>query len=131
MIVTSLYTAILGILFFILSLRVIQLRRRLQIGLGDAGNEDLLRAISVQANLAEYAPIALLLMYFLEVQINYSWLIHLLGIILILGRISHAYGVGQSVENYKFRVFGMASTFTVIILISLFLLLLFIQQFVQ
>jgi len=47
---------------------IIQLRRSLQIALGDAGNEALLRATSVHANFAEYVPLCLILLYLAEGQ---------------------------------------------------------------
>ena len=49
-------------------------------------------------------------------------LIHFLGASLLGGRISHAFGVSQDKENFKFRISGMAITFTVILLSSLYLL---------
>lgn len=122
MMIVSLYAAILAILFVILSIRVIRLRRQLQIGLGDSGDKNLLRAISVHSNFSEYAPLSLFLIFLVESQAGYSWFVHSLGICLLVGRLSHAYGVSQSVENYNFRVFGMAMTFTSIILSSVFLL---------
>ena len=35
--------------------------------------------------------------------------------LLVLGRMSHAYGVNQVRESFAFRVSGMAMTFTVIL----------------
>lgn len=122
MITVSMYAAVLGLLYFYLSIRVIRLRRKLQVVLGDAGNKNLIRAISVHSNFAEYVPICLLLLYFVETQTSNLWMIHILGISLVVGRLSHAYGVSQKVENLKFRVFGMVMTFSVITLCSIILL---------
>ena len=60
MAVTALYAALLTPLFVILSVRVIALRRANGAALGDGGNPVLLRRIRVQANFAEYAPLALI-----------------------------------------------------------------------
>jgi hypothetical protein len=49
-------------------------------------------------------------------------LVHVLGLCLLIGRASHACIVSQAKENYAFRVFGMAMTFTTIGAASLYLL---------
>jgi uncharacterized protein len=115
MAITPLYAAILGLLFVFLSVRTLKLRRKLRIAIGDSDNQEMLRATRVHANFAEYVPISLLLIYFFESQGGYKFLIHILCLCLIIGRLSHAYGVSQATENYRFRVFGMAMTFTAII----------------
>jgi uncharacterized membrane protein YecN with MAPEG domain len=45
---------------------------------------------------------------------TWPWLLHLLGLALLTGRVSHAYGVSQPRETFTFRVFGMAATLSVI-----------------
>ncbi|NJM12538.1 MAG: glutathione metabolism protein [Synechococcaceae cyanobacterium SM1_2_3] len=120
--ILPLYAALLALLFVALSIRIIRLRRSLRIALGDAGNEALLRAISVHANFAEYAPLCLILLYLVEGQGAHPALLHGLGVILLTGRLSHAFGVSQPNENFRFRVFGMALTFTTIITSSAYLL---------
>ena len=51
------------------------------------------RTMRVQANFAEYVPITLLLATFMEMQGTRAWLIHLLCLALVAGRVVHAYGV--------------------------------------
>jgi len=65
--ITLLYAALLGLLFVVLSVRTLLLRRRLSIAIGDAGSESMLRAMRVHANFAEYVPLSLLLIYLVEV----------------------------------------------------------------
>ena len=117
-----LYAALLALLFVALSIRTLGLRRRLRIGIGDAGNEHMLRAMRVHSNFAEYVPLTLFLIYLAEVQGAHALFIHALGLCLLTGRLSHAYGVSQANENYTFRVFGMAMTFTSLISASAYLL---------
>jgi uncharacterized membrane protein YecN with MAPEG domain len=45
---------------------------------------------------------------------TWPWLLPLLGLVLLTGRLSPAYGVSQSPATYSFRVFGMAATLNVI-----------------
>ena len=120
--ILPLYAALLALLFVALSIRIIRLRRSLRIALGDSGNEALLRAISVHANFAEYVPLCLILLYLVEGQGAHPALLHGLGVILLTGRLSHAFGVSQANENFRFRVFGMALTFTTILTSSAYLL---------
>lgn len=110
--ITPFYSAILALLFLVLSVRTLRLRRSLKIPIGDAGNRQMLRAMRVHANFAEYVPFSLLLIFMLELQDAHSLLLHLLCVCLLVGRISHAYGVSRDPENFRFRVFGMAMTFT-------------------
>jgi uncharacterized membrane protein YecN with MAPEG domain len=47
-----------------------------------------------------------------------------LGALLLICRISHAYGISQINENFRFRIFGMAMTFAAILGLSLINLIL-------
>lgn len=120
--VTPFYAALFALLFFALSVRTIRLRRRHQVAVGDAGNAELLRAIRVHSNFAEYVPLALLLVFMLEIDGASRVLIHLLSAVLLIGRVSHAYGVRKVEEDYRFRVFGMACTFATLVGAAIFLL---------
>ena len=68
MLITPCYAAFLGLGFVILSILTLRLRRKFKIGLGDGGNQQLLRAIRVHSNFAEYVPIALILIYMTEIN---------------------------------------------------------------
>ena len=115
MTITPVYAAILGLVFFALSVRTLRLRRALRIPIGDASDQHMLRAMRVHSNFAEYTPFALLLIFMLELGGSYPWLIHALCVCLLIGRLSHAFGVSKSPENYRYRVFGMALTFTALV----------------
>jgi uncharacterized membrane protein YecN with MAPEG domain len=107
--ILPIYAAIFAILFVYLSIRTIRARRSLQIGLGDAGNKDMQRVVRVHANFAEYVPMCLLLIYLVEQSGVFAWFTHALCLGLLVGRVS------QQRENFKFRVTGMALTFTVLL----------------
>lgn len=109
------YASLLALLFIFLSVKVVRLRRTLRTSIGDAGDKRLLRAIRVHSNFAEYTPLALVLLLALELQVANYLVLHILGITLVTGRLLHAYGVSQTNEHLKFRVAGMACTFTVLL----------------
>lgn len=116
------YAALLGFLFFYLSIRTIGLRRRLKIGIGAKENDEMIRGMRVHSNFAEYVPITLLLIYFVEIQGGHQLLIHALGALLLVGRSIHAYGVSQINEKFVFRVSGMVMTFTALLISACILL---------
>ena len=109
-VITPFYAALVALLFVALSFRTLLLRRQLGIAIGTGENEKMARAMRVHANFAEYVPLALLLIYFMEVLTDAGLWVHVLCIALIAGRLSHAYGVSNVVENYRFRVTGMVLT---------------------
>ena len=111
--ITPVYAALLTLMFVFLSFRVIGLRRAEKIGLGDGGNRDMLRRIRAHGNFAEYCPLALLLMALAELQNQPDWRIHLIGGLLVAGRVSHAYGVSNGAGTP--RVAGMILTFAALI----------------
>lgn len=123
MTVTPVYATLLGLLFIALSLRTIRLRRRHQVAVGDGNNSELRRAMRVHANFAEYVPLALLLVYFVEHDGATMLLVHALGCALLAGRLLHAWGVSQPRENFCYRVTGMVLTFGVILVAGLTILL--------
>ena len=125
MFVTPIYAAILGFVFVTISVRTILIRRKLQIAIGDGDQPRLARAARVHANFAEYVPLSLILIYFLETySVSKLW-IHLLCLTLVIGRVTHAFGVSQAKENYRYRVTGMALTFTAILSASLGLIIVY------
>ena len=119
MIVTPIYAALCGLLLILLSHRVILQRQRLDVALGDDGEPRIRRAMRVQANFVEYAPVALILLALAELQGHAFWLLHGLGLLLVGGRLLHAFGVAREPENFRFRVAGMALTFSAIAIASL------------
>ena len=55
-------------------------------------------------NATEYIPITMLLLVMAEVNGTPLWIIHLLGITFVIGRLMHAYGIAG---KFKLRVQGM------------------------
>lgn len=115
MVVTPLYAAILAVWFVILSLRVTQRRRAAKVSLGEGGDTLLQRAIRGQANFAEYVPLALLLLLVVELS-NFSlYVVHALGIALVIARLLHGYAMGFRAEFRFGRFWGTVMTFAVLI----------------
>ncbi len=115
------YAALLAGFYIFLSVRVVRMRRQEKVGIGDADNVRLRRAIRAHGNFAEYVPLAVILAAFVEIQQFAAIIVHALCWILIIGRLIHAYGVSQEKEDYRFRVAGMVLTFAGIAMSALLL----------
>lgn len=120
--ITPIYAALLALLYVYLSARVIKLRMKYQVGIGDGQQTLLTRAIRVQGNFGEYVPFALLLVWMYETLSGGPIVVHVLGGALLAGRLLHAYGVSQKHEVLKYRQIGMVMTFVVIVVSALLLL---------
>ncbi|MFN4275839.1 MAG: MAPEG family protein [Ferrovibrio sp.] len=123
--VTPLYAALCAILLIALSLRVARLRGSLKVALGDGGERALQKAIRVQGNFIEYVPMALLLLFLLELSRQAPlWALHALGAGLLLGRILHAIGLSSSAGLSFGRFVGTILTFSMIMITAIWLLIL-------
>ena len=122
-IIVPTYAAILVLMFVLLSIRVIQMRASAKIGIGTGNDPAMERRIRVHGNFSEYVPLALLLLAFMEMQQQSRYLIHILCIVLIVARIVHAIGVTPVQENFPMRVGSVLTTFAVLVIASLALLI--------
>jgi uncharacterized membrane protein YecN with MAPEG domain len=83
---------LLGLLTVALSLHVGRLRGRKKIFLGDGGDPEMLAAIRAHANLVEFAPICLLLIY-LAADFYGFRITAILSVVLLVARALHAGGI--------------------------------------
>ena len=114
-VITPLYAAALTALFITLSLRVIALRRSGRVSLGDAGDPALLARIRAQGNCAEYAPLGIVLLLLAELAGAAPSLLHLSGLLLLAGRICHAWALSGR-GRFGARTIGMLMTFAALTL---------------
>ena len=114
--ITALYAGLLALLLVALSIGVIRLRWRYRQGLGDGGHRALARSVRVHGNFIEYAPLGLILVGLLELAGVPAWMVHALGMALVLGRVAHGWGLSQSDGPSVGRAIGMFLTFAVLIL---------------
>ena len=120
--VTALYAALLGLLIVVLGARVALVRRSGRVGIGDGGNHELLRRIRVHGNAVENVPLALLLLLVAELtNVGAAWL-HAYGIVLILGRLLHAFGLSRHAGVSFGRLFGIVLTWSAMFAMCVLLL---------
>lgn len=120
--ITTLYAGLLAILYIALAACVIRGRYKYRIGLGDGGNEDMVRRIRIHANFAEYVPFALILLFLVDNAQTSPVIVHILGLMLLIGRLLHAWGVSSSSGVSKGRFLGMVLTMVMIIVCAVILL---------
>src|SRR3569833_744418 len=120
--ITGLYAALMALLIVFLAVRVVLFRRSAKVGLGDGNNPDLLKCIRVHANAVEYVPLYLLLLLVLELNQTLPMLIHLFGIVLVVARLFHAWGVSRHSGITTGRAIGAGLTVLGMVLMAVLLL---------
>jgi uncharacterized membrane protein YecN with MAPEG domain len=120
----------LGVLYVALSLRVTLLRWSAKVSIGEGttqavafGKEQeeispLRAAIRAHANFAEYVPIALILLAWIEAAGASHTLCLILAAMLILARIAHPIGMARKAPN-PFRGGGAALTWAMLLIAGL------------
>nr|WP_310522621.1 MAPEG family protein [Polymorphobacter sp.] len=122
MIVTLVTSGLCGLLYFWLSWRVVQVRQKAQVSLGDGGDGLLLQRIRAHANFAEYVPFCLILMGAIEVSsLAVSPYLAAAGLGLVAVRVSHAIGMAKEGAN-PYRVVGAAGTWIIMVSLSVWAL---------
>ena len=112
--ITLLYASILGLLSVLLANQVLYVRLR-------GGKEEKWRSNAterVQANFVENVPLDLIILFIFEYSSSSNNLIHIFGILLILFRLLHAWGMSKNEgANYP-RLIGAQGTFLLISVMS-------------
>lgn len=106
----ALWTALSLLLILWLSVRISAGRRKLKVSVGDGGHAELTATTRAFGNAVEYIPVALVSLA--VVAVFYSApVVHVLGGGFFLGRILHAWGMGQEKQPAAGRMFGMILTY--------------------
>lgn len=110
---------LIGLLAALLSIHVGRVRTRKKIFLGDGGDPEMLAAMRAHANLIEYAPLCLLLIY-LASDFHGFWLTAIVSLILLLARVLHAGGILGMIPQGRFL--GASGTMLVLVAASLMII---------
>jgi uncharacterized membrane protein YecN with MAPEG domain len=126
--ITAGYLGVLALLYAYLSGRVVMLRNRYKVSLGDGGNAALVSAIRSHAHFAEYVPIIALMIALLEMGGMPASRLHVLLGALLLSRLLHPLGMSAQPRTLRFLVFrigGVLITFALLVSCAVSLLLRF------
>ena len=107
---TSLAALLNGAIFFGLTLKVIRIRRRDGVVLGDNGDRALMKAIRGQANAAEQMPLGLILGLLIELQGGPAGPLASALAAFTLGRLIHGAYFGIHGTPWRLRFYGMFLT---------------------
>ena len=117
--VSILTASLLALWLLTLSLRVISLRRAAASNSSDEHQQKLKRAIRGQANLTEYAPVFLLLLFLAESHSDNQLYLAAVAALFVLGRLLHGIVFAYMSHNMLLRVGGTVLTLTSIALLAL------------
>ena len=103
-----------AILHFWLAGRVSRVRRAYKVSVGDGGNEAVLRRMRAHANYCENMPIVLILIGLIELAGGDGRILWAAGILFILARLLHAFGMDQPGPS-RLRMVGMGGNALVLL----------------
>ena len=109
--ITAIYAGLAALLFTWLSLRISLIRMRTRVSYGDGKDRVLGRAIRMQGNSAEYLPLGLILVGLAEALQAPAGVVHLLGLMLLGGRLAYLIGYGREKQILILRQAGMLATY--------------------
>ena len=104
------------ILLLVLSLLVVRQRRAHGVVLGDADIPALTQAVRAFGNATEYVPAGLIAIAVLAMVGAPPMVVHLAGLVLLVGRVSHAIGLSRSGGASILRSGGVILTWLAYIL---------------
>ena len=119
--VSAVYIALIVLAVVPLIVRVILLRRSRLVSIGDHGHPDLALNIRIHGNYAENAPFIFALLLALPLVGASVWLIHIVGLAFLVGRVAHFLGLKND-RATSARAIGVMLTFFAFIVGSLGLL---------
>lgn len=107
------YAGLLAFLYVGLTIYVIRGRFTYRVSLGDGGHPDMEKRIRAHGNFSEFAPLGLILLFLVDYAQYSSFIVHAIGILLVLGRMLHAWGILCGTQG---RQAGMAMTLVTLII---------------
>ena len=120
----ALYAGLLALMLVALIWRVIALRRRLKVVYGDGGQPELTKAMRGHANFVETASFGLIVLAALTMMNAATGMMHILGALLLIGRILHAWKFMTNDAPIWARQFGMLFTLLSLIIGAAYAILL-------
>ncbi|HEX6858722.1 MAG TPA: MAPEG family protein [Caulobacteraceae bacterium] len=110
------------ILLLVLSVLVVRLRQKHKIALGDEGIPELARAIRAFGNATEYVPAGLVAITVLAMVDDSGLSVHIVGVLLFVGRLLHAFALSNSGGTSMARAIGIVLTWVAYVFAAVALL---------
>ena len=129
--ITSLTAAALALLLLALAVETVSKRLKLKAAFGDADDRGLIAATRSHGNLAEHAPIVLIMLGLLEYGGTNATMLTALAGAFVVGRIAHAIGLHQNAEPGKaplLRQIGVILTWLIMLVLACLLILMVVAK---
>lgn len=115
---TVVYGVALVAIKLMLFWRIVSLRQRYNLGLGEGGQRDLQIAVRSHGNFMESMPLMLILLFMAEMNGVAIIALHGVALLFLLSRVAHALGMVQGNGNYAInRVLGVVGTWLSLLII--------------
>ncbi len=118
----ALWAGLLVLLLLVLSILVVRQRQRHRVAIGDGGVEEVLRATRAFGNATEYIPAGLAALAILALAGARPLVVHGVGLLLLLGRLAHAWGLSTDAGLTLGRSTGMTLTWLAFLIAASMLL---------
>ncbi|MCC5994973.1 MAG: MAPEG family protein [Oceanicaulis sp.] len=114
----GLYVGLNILILLVLGVLVMVRRNKAQIGVGDGGDETLIRASRAHGNGAEWTPAALIGLIAAASLGAPVIAIHVLGVMLTVGRVLHGWGLSRNTGRSIGRMLGALLTLITYVLLG-------------
>ena len=105
-VVTPIYALAAAVIYMALWMRVTSFRSKEGISIGDADNQALLLRVRQHGNCAEWCSFILILMILAEGMGAPALYLHISGVLLLIGRIAHPFGLKAENAGHPLRYVG-------------------------
>lgn len=116
---TTLYALVLIPIWFVLWIRVTSARSELNCSIGDRGDLRLLQKIRQHGNFIEWVPFVLVLMMLAEAQGTDAPWLHAAGILLVVGRFAHPFGLRTDNAGHPLRYVGNGANILAVLVLAI------------
>lgn len=117
--IVCIYAGLLALMYVALSFNVILRRVSGRVLFGDNNDPVMTRAVRIHGNFAEFVPLILFLIFAYEDTGGSRYLVHIMGIALIVSRLLHGWGLWF--EKIPGRFIGTVITMTLLIVLGVIL----------
>lgn len=117
----GIYAALCAFILIWLGNSTGSLRRKHRISIGDGGNKHLIRAMRGHANASENMPITLIMLTIAAIIGTPIFVLHILGLLFVVGRILHAWHfIQEDAPGWqRFIGFGLSALVTLVLALGL------------
>ncbi len=104
--ITSVYVVPLAVLMIVLWMSVTKTRAAMGVSIGNNGDTVLHEKIRRHGNFIEWVSVVILMMMIAEIRGANGTALHVAGILLVIGRAVHPFGLRHDNPNHVLRIIG-------------------------